>query len=80
MQTKLTLRLEDKLIRRAKLYAQRSGKSLSEVVADLFSRLHTPEQQEAAELSPLVRSLAGALAGHKLSRDDYRKYLRDKHR
>lgn len=79
MQTKLTLRLDDRLIRRAKLYAQRSGKSLSEVVADLFSRLHTPGDPQPVELSPAVRSLAGALAGHELTRESYRRHLEEKH-
>ncbi len=81
MQTKLTLRLEDRLIRRAKLYAQRSGKSLSEVVAELFGRLNSPDSSpEPEQLSPAVRSLAGALAGRKLSPADYRKHLEEKHR
>ena len=80
MQTKLTLRLEEQLIRRAKSYARRSGKSLSELVADLFSRLNTPEVPKAQELTPAVRSLAGALSGRPLDRAEYRKHLHDKHR
>lgn len=84
MQTKLTLRLDEHLIRRAKAYAHRSGKSLSELVADLFARLQTPAGEQAAttpdELSPAIRSLAGALAGHDLDREDYRGHLRQKHR
>jgi Family of unknown function (DUF6364) len=78
MQTKLTLRLDDSLIKRAKAYARQSGKSLSEVVADLLSRLHEPSDQEAEQLSPAVRSLFGALKGAKVSRDDYRKHLVEK--
>ena len=78
MQTKLTLRLEDKLIRRAKSYARRSGKSVSELVADLFSRLSTPEPASPRDLTPVVRRLAGALVGSTLDRSDYRKHLEDK--
>ncbi len=84
MQTKLTLRLDDRLIRRAKAYARRSGKSLSELVADLFTRLQVPTGESAPTtpeaLSPAVRSLAGALAGHDLDREDHRRHLRQKHR
>ena len=84
MQTKLTLRLDDRLIRRAKAYAQKSGKSLSELVADLFARLQAPAPEAAAGLpepkSPAVRALLGALAGKDLDREDYRAHLIDKHR
>lgn len=80
MQTKLTLRLEARLIRRAKAYAARSGKSLSEVVADFFARLQAPSAEPPEVRSPAVRSLAGALAGHDLDREDYRRYLDEKHR
>ncbi len=79
MQTKLTLRLEDRLIRRAKAYAHRSGKSLSELVADLFARLHAPAPEQAEPQSPAVRSLAGALEGKHLDREDYRAHLTNKH-
>ncbi|HZC00332.1 MAG TPA: DUF6364 family protein, partial [Gammaproteobacteria bacterium] len=37
MQTKLTLRLDKKLIEAVKRYAEISGKSLSQLVADYFS-------------------------------------------
>ena len=80
MQTKLTLRLEQRLIQRAKAYAHRSGKSLSELVADLFARLQAPATEAAEPQSPAVRSLAGALEGKTLDRDDYRAHLAQKHR
>lgn len=80
MQTKLTLRLEDQLIRRAKAYARRSGKSLSELVGDLFARLQSSEPESPERRSPIVRSLAGSLAGHDLDREEYRRHLAEKHR
>jgi Family of unknown function (DUF6364) len=84
VQTKLTLRLDDRLIRRAKAYAQKSGKSLSELVADLFARLQAPAPEAPVGLpepkSPAVRTLVGALAGTDLDRDDYRAHLIEKHR
>lgn len=84
MQTKLTLRLDDRLIRRAKAYAQRSGKSLSELVADLLARLQSPltdlPDTAPATRSPSVRALAGALAGHEVDLEDYQRHRTQKHR
>lgn len=83
MQTKLTLRLEDQLITHAKDYARRSGKSLSQLVADYFTRLEgaTPAP---SPLPPLTARLKGALAqaqtGDILDEEDYRDYLAEKHR
>lgn len=83
MQTKLTLRLEQRLIRRAKAYARRTGKSVSELVADFFGRLDPPAEEPTAQgvaKSPAVQSLVGALAGSRLDEGDYRDHLAEKHR
>src|SRR2546422_429485 len=82
MQTKLTLRLGQRLIRRAKAYARRTGKSVSELVADFFGRLETPAEGSTPEVvaqSPAVQSLVGALAGAELDEADYRAHLVEKH-
>lgn len=79
MQTKLTLRLDEALIGKAKRYSARSGKSVSRLVADYFTLL--PDDDEAAvALTPRVRSLVGLLAGSGLSGDDDRAHLEAKHR
>lgn len=80
MQTKLTLRLDRELIERAKAYARRTGKSVSEVVADFFAQLEARKAAEAAPRSPAVESLVGALGGKKVSEADYQTYLVEKHR
>jgi hypothetical protein len=83
MQTKLTLRLEQRLIRRAKAYARRAGKSVSELVADFFGRLDAPTERSPSEVvaqSPVVQSLVGVLAGARLDEVDYRAHLAEKHR
>ncbi len=80
MQTKLTLRLEESLVRRAKSYARQSGKSVSALVADFFAMLGPPAGGKAEEeLTPAVRSLVGALSGTRVSEEDYRRYLEEKH-
>lgn len=58
MQTKLTLRLDHELIERAKAYARRTGKSVSEVVADFFIQL---EARKAAETAPRSPAFDGRL-------------------
>jgi hypothetical protein len=80
MQTKLTLRLDARLVRRAKAYARRTGKSLSGLVADFFTRLSEPAEAPPEPLSPEVRSLYGALADQRVAEEDYRRYLAEKHR
>jgi hypothetical protein len=83
MQTKLTLRLEQRLIRRAKAYARRTGKSVSELVADFFGRLDAPADEKPPRVvaqSPAVQSLVGALASARLDESDYRAHLVEKHR
>lgn len=79
MNTKLTLRLDDKLIAKAKRHARRTGKSLSQIVAEYFHLLgHGATGAE--ELTPTVSRLKGALRGSGVDVQDYRDYLERKHR
>ncbi len=80
MQTKLTLRMDAALIQRAKAYARRSGKSLSEIVAQLFGLIAEADHRPAPPLTPTVKSLLGALRGHKVREQDYYRHLEKKHR
>jgi hypothetical protein len=79
METKLTLRLDTQLIRRAKAYAKRSGKSVSAVVADYFAALEIAEG-ESPKLGPKTRSLVGVLRERPADEDAYRRHLEKKHR
>ena len=80
MNTKLTLRLDDELIRAAKQHAGKSGKSVSKLVADYFSLIDADTASADAELTPRVRALFGALSGLPVDEQDYLRYLEDKHR
>ena len=80
MQTKLTLRLDSDLIRKAKAYSRRSGKSISAMVADFFALLDERRGGEKNALTPAVRSLLGVLGDKPLSEKDYYRYLEKKHR
>jgi uncharacterized protein DUF6364 len=79
MQTKLTLRLDARLVNKAKAYAKRSGKSVSQMVADFFSMLGSPPEQDEPKWTPTVRSLKGVLRGTGVSIEDYRRHIREKH-
>jgi len=79
MQTKLTLRLDDALINRAKSYARKSGKSVSQIVAGYFSVLDEKPAKETSEFTPIVRSLKGSLKGAKVGKEDYHKYIEEKY-
>ncbi len=80
MQTKLTLRLDRALIRRAKAHSRRSGKSLSALVADFFTLLADDRSAAEAPLPPRVRSLVGAFKSSKATEEEYRKHLVEKYR
>jgi hypothetical protein len=78
MQTKLTLRLDDQLVKQAKTYAEKSGKSVSQLVADYFSLLNASASSKS-EMTPSVRRLKGVLKKSKAEVQDYQKYLEEKY-
>ena len=74
MKTKLTLRLDEDVIARAKAYAARRGTSVSGLVENYFrlvatepggdgGPVGTPTDDWMASLSPRVRALVGAAVG-----------------
>jgi hypothetical protein len=79
MQSKLTLRMDEHLIESAKAYSAQSGKSISRIVADLFTLMqHQQQKGEQVPLTPTVTSLKGILKGQQVSERDYRHYLEEK--
>jgi hypothetical protein len=79
MQTKLTLRLDEDLIREAKTIAEGKGQSLSKMVANYFQSLREKPVDTNIRLTPIVKSLKGTLRGTKLDLKDYHQYLEDKY-
>jgi len=77
MQTKLTLRLDDSLIKQAKTFAKQHDKSLSQVVSDYF--LFLTKGQEGHEIPAITKSLIGVLNNNDVAPDDYKKHLEDKY-
>jgi hypothetical protein len=80
MQTKLTLRMDEALVREAKRYSLNAGKSVSRLVSDYFALIGAGPNADTTELTPRVQSLLGALREHDLSEDDYKRHLEQKHR
>lgn len=80
MNTKLTLRLDDTLIRQAKQHAHREGKSLSQLVSDYFRAIQTRERKRTLRRGPITAKLHGCIKGADVGEEDYRKYLRSKYR
>ncbi len=83
MQTKLTLRLDARLVETAKAYARHHGKSVSQVVADYFTALdHASAGHEhgtSVSLAPITQSLVGILRDVDIDEADYRSYLEQKY-
>lgn len=79
MHTKLTLRIDEKLIERAKSHARKSGKSVSQLVADYLQMLPQPQPTKSRPPTPIVKSLRGVLAGSGLDERDYRRHLEEKY-
>jgi len=80
MNTKLTLRLDERLISRAKHHSRRSGKSVSQLVADYFAIMEGDALIPDTELTPRVRSMIGSLRGASVTEDDYRRHLEERSR
>ncbi|MFV1884077.1 MAG: DUF6364 family protein [Balneola sp.] len=80
MPDKLTLRLEKRLINRAKKHAKEQGTSVSKMVANYFEALESSEKEHFEEsLPPITKSLVGVLEETPSSEQDYRTFLEEKH-
>ncbi|MEJ2425178.1 MAG: DUF6364 family protein [Candidatus Thiodiazotropha sp.] len=77
MQSKLTLRLDETLIERAKVYAKQQNKSLSQVVTDYFLML--TKEVESSESPPITQSLTGVIKDQSIDIDDYKRHLLEKY-
>ncbi len=82
MATKLTLRLDEKLIDRAKKAAKVKGVSLSKLVSDYFKSVSLKQTQEHA-VSPVLLEISGILLSkseNKKLLKSYKKHIEEKYR
>lgn len=83
METKLTLRLNDHVIERAKIYARSHKISLSKMIESyLDSITKQNEEKEKISITPLVESLSGVidLPTDFNYKKEYRDYLEEKYK
>jgi hypothetical protein len=78
MNTKLTLRLDEALIRKAKSEARRRGTSVSRMTAEFIESLGQKHSAERS-LPPITSSLLGILKRQRLSEQDHKRHLREKY-
>jgi hypothetical protein len=81
MNAKLTLKLDSRVIEKAKDYAERRGTSLSQIVEGFFVGLAATEEPRKAKLPGVVGELAGVLAGIEIEdpKREYAEYLEKKY-
>lgn len=60
MTTKLTLTVEKDVIERAKSYAKRTGRSLSDLIEKYLENI-TQEEKRDKELSPRLKKIVGSV-------------------
>ena len=60
MTTKLTLTVEKTIIEKAKLYARKTGRSLSELIEKYLESI-TNDVKDHAKLSPKLKKIVGAV-------------------
>ncbi|OBX27094.1 hypothetical protein LX77_00521 [Gelidibacter algens] len=82
MDTKLTLKLNQKIIEKAKKYASNKNMSLSRIVESYLQSLTTESSNDEFEISPFVKSIA---TGKQVPTDlnykkEYSDYLLEKHK
>jgi hypothetical protein len=78
METKLTLKLEQSVIKSAKKYAEKNNRSLSKLVEDYFKNLISDNEPQR-HYSPLVEELSGVISEKELKNLDYTDYLEKKY-
>ena len=78
MNTKLTLRIDEAVVRKAKMEAKRRGKSVSRMVSEFIESIGSQPDLKKV-LPPTTASLIGILKGQKISENDYKKHLREKY-
>lgn len=81
MDTKLTLKLNEEIIVKAKEYAKAKKISLSDLIENYLQKL-TDDKKSSRKITPLVKSLSGVINLPKDYNDkkDYTDYLTNKYK
>ena len=81
MKPKLTLRIEEEAIKKAKQYSKKKGTSISKLFEKYINGLTDVKVKETKSetRSPAVAKLRGILKGFDVKKDDYKKHLEEKY-
>ena len=82
METKLTLRLDEEIIKSAKKYARENRTSVSKMVANFLNSLKSLEE-EVYPISPIIKELSGIIPPEMDIASliaEYPAHLQEKHR
>jgi len=74
MDSKLTLKLKNNIIEKAKLYAKKQNISLSRLIENYLKTVTLKEGNDGIKISPLVLSLTGVI---ELEESNYKKRYTD---
>ncbi len=82
MDIKLTLKMNEEVIDKAKLYAKEKGTSLSKLVEHYFDSIAQDPKEKNFKISPLIKSLTGVIPASEPKKDknDYVDYLIEKYK
>jgi hypothetical protein len=82
MDTKLTLKLNENIIKKAKSYAREKNRSLSMIIEDFFYFLTIEKEEIEDTYSPIVKELSGIikLRGEDDLQESYTDYLIEKYK
>ena len=78
--SKLTLSVEDAVVRRAKRYAARRGTSVSRIVEQYLDLVSRPAPSEEEDVTPLLKQLRAEMKGVSVDVAEYYRYLERKYR
>jgi hypothetical protein len=78
MNTKLTLRMDEALVKQAKAEARQRGKSVSQMTAEFIESLGRRNSPKQA-LPPITSSLLGILKKRQISEQDFKRHLKEKY-
>lgn len=73
MNTKLTLTVDHTIIEKAKKYAKKRGRSLSDIIGNYLKVITNEENQADIKIAPVTKSLKGSFKAPK--NFDYKKEL-----
>ncbi|MFZ1322182.1 MAG: DUF6364 family protein [Ignavibacteria bacterium] len=81
MNTKLTLKLNNRVIEQAKIYAKEKDTSLSKLIESYLEYLTSENSSNENEITPLVKSISGVLQSGKVSdvKKEYKKHILKKY-